>query len=95
MPDENDNMMETSFGSHSLEPSEREQLRAASAQLRKRKERSRRVLKDDLTRKIRPYSLHRVEPHRFAFSGGIRLLRRISSLPADSCRSGARGSLTF
>ena len=52
MPDEDDNVMETSFGSHSLEPSEREQLRAANAQLRKRKERARRVLKDDLTRQL-------------------------------------------
>ena len=52
MPDEDNNVMETSFGSHSLEPNEREQLRAASAQLRKRKQRSRRVLKDDLTRKL-------------------------------------------
>ena len=52
MPDENDNVMETSFGSHSLELNEREQLRAANAQLRKRKERSRLVLKDDLTRKF-------------------------------------------
>ena len=53
MPDQDDdNTMETSFGSHSLEPDEREQLRATNAQLRERKERARRVLKDDLTRKL-------------------------------------------
>ena len=52
MPDEDENVMETSFGSHSLETSDREQLRAANAQLRKRKERARRVLKDELTRKF-------------------------------------------
>ena len=55
MPTENDNemeSMETSFGSHSLEPDEREQLRAARKQLRERQERAKRVLTDDLTKKL-------------------------------------------
>lgn len=55
MPTENDNKtesIETSFGSHSLEPDEREQLRHARKQLREREERARRVLTDDLTKKL-------------------------------------------
>lgn len=40
------------MGSHSLEQDEREELRAASEQLLKRQERSKRVLTDDLTKKL-------------------------------------------
>ena len=55
MPTENDNeieSMETSFGSHSLESDEREQIRAAHKQLREREERAKRVLTDELTKKL-------------------------------------------
>ena len=55
MPSEDDNeieSMETSFGSHSLEPDEREQIRAAHKQLRERRERANRVLSDELTKKL-------------------------------------------
>lgn len=44
--------METSMGSHSLELDEREERRAESEQLLKREERAKRVLTDDLTKKL-------------------------------------------
>ena len=83
MHDEDDNVMETSFGSHSLEPNEREQLRAASAQLRKRKERSMLVLKDDLTRKFDHILYTQWDPMGVHFLGEYDCFNEYQA-PADS-----------